>query len=175
MTQAGKRMSSDNGRPQMPTQDIKRDEMPIVPGIRRDFGSGFVSGETTLRYRAVPTKQANRQLAEPWRILLIPTDTDQPTIALLVWGDARIGRDKSADIDLSPYGGSAKGVSRCHALLRPTRSALFLIDLESTNGTQLNSVPVGPGMALKLKTKDIIAFGDLQFTIDILDRPTTGE
>ena len=56
--------------------------------------------------------------------------------------------------DLSPYQGRERGVSRRHAMLRATEDAIGIIDLGSTNGTQLN------GKSLRAETLYTIAEGD---------------
>jgi two-component system NtrC family sensor kinase len=56
--------------------------------------------------------------------------------------------------DLSPYQGREHGVSRRHAMLRATEDAIGIIDLGSTNGTQLN------GKLLRAETLYTIAEGD---------------
>lgn len=50
-----------------------------------------------------------------------------------------LGRGSEAsqtpDLDLDPYGALEKGISQRHALLRPTGHNLYLLDLNSANGT----------------------------------------
>jgi hypothetical protein len=75
------------------------------------------------------------------------------------------GLPEGPDLDLGPYSAESKGVSRRHALLRPTWNHLFLIDLESTNGTRINSIWVTAGMAKDVRKGDIISLGKLSFTI----------
>jgi predicted component of type VI protein secretion system len=87
-------------------------------------------------------------------------------------GDVVLGRGGDADIDLTPYDAERLGVSRSHAMLRPTASSLFLLDLESTNGTQHNTMPLGPGSARRLEHNDGVALGQLSFVIKIVSGPT---
>lgn len=84
-----------------------------------------------------------------------------------VLGVARPGQE-APDFDLCPYQCSGKGVSRRHAMLRPSRNHLFIIDLQSTNGTHVNALPVGTGMAHKLSNNDTISLGALTFSVKIL-------
>ena len=153
-----------------PTVDVTLDTEALIPAIRQDYGVGLGMGPT-LQFRPVPAPEGQRELPSAWRILLVPTDVKQPTIALYVWGDTVIGRGPEVDIDLTAYGGEEKGVSRRHARFRPSWSALYLMDLKSTNGTQLNGILVGPGRAAKLSHDDMLAFGSLHFTLHILTRP----
>src|SRR5688572_9076051 len=64
-------------------------------------------------------------------------------LAVQLAGRLTIGRQEldtsnQVDIDLAPYGGRVKGVSRHHAALYRTCHTLSLVDLKSTNGTYLN-------------------------------------
>lgn len=158
------------GRDPKKTFVMDGDDKKLIPDVRRDFGSGRAIGRT-LQFRTVP-EGAVQERESSWRITLTPTDVKQPTIALVVCDDAVVGRGRTADVDLAYYGGHKDGVSRQHARLRPTKTGLYLIDLESSNGTQLNGVPVGPGMARKLSEDDAIAFGNLHFTVAFLPLDT---
>ncbi len=64
-----------------------------------------------------------------------------------------IGRDKKADIYLAD-----DKVSRNHALVEREGALCFLTDLNSTNGTGLNGVPISD--KVELKPDDIIVVGD---------------
>ena len=90
-------------------------------------------------------------------------------------GDMVIGRGaggpKSPDLDLDTYGAVEHGVSRRHALLRPTRNRLYIIDLDSTNGTMLNAAPLGGGVARSLQDNDSLTLGNFTFTLKIIDGP----
>jgi len=63
------------------------------------------------------------------------------------------------------------GVSRRHALLRPTESKLYLIDLGSTNGTWINGHSIGVNIPYSLSNGDVVRLGWLEFTIHILNHP----
>jgi serine/threonine protein kinase len=60
------------------------------------------------------------------------------------------------DVDLGPHGGGQAGVSRRHARLLYGSEGWMLEDLQSTNGTFLNSVPVQPGQPVRISTGDIM-------------------
>ena len=75
-----------------------------------------------------------------------------------------IGRahdDFEPDLDLEEDEGGNKGVSRQHAKIKWTRSGLVLIDLDSTNGTLLNTYRIPPRQPYPLQNGDEIRFGDL--------------
>ena len=83
---------------------------------------------------------------------------------------AVIGGD-SDKIDLSPFNAEYEGVSRYHATLRPSTSALYLIDQGSTNGTTVNGKKIGKKSPQALFNGDVISFGKLEFDIRILGKP----
>lgn len=76
----------------------------------------------------------------------------------------RVGRadpETTPELDLSPYDGAEKGVSRLHAIIRAVKTGIVLIDLDSTNGTMLNAFRLPPHRPYPLKTGDELRFGDL--------------
>jgi hypothetical protein len=133
-------------------------------------------------YRVVPKELAavrERHGLEMWvwRVELHGLGRSEPTLGLDILGPIILGRitaaDPTVDVDFTPYGAIDKGVSREHALIRPSEQRLYLIDLSSTNGTKLNELPVGPGMAIVLQDHDMVSLGQLTFEIRILNRPST--
>ena len=60
------------------------------------------------------------------------------------FGRAALGQAVIPDFDLTPYDGLAKGVSRIHALIVTTDKEIFLRDLSSINGTQINGIRLSP-------------------------------
>jgi len=154
----------------------------LNPEYRRTIivpGSGSFGLDTSLAdisYITVPEIPAARRKQIPWRIILrFGTPSPRVAVGLDVGADIVFGRGSegpnSPDIDLSELDALKLGVSRRHALLRPTPNKLFLIDLDSTNGTMLNAVPVGRGMAQALRSGDAISLGGLNFTIEIVREP----
>jgi pSer/pThr/pTyr-binding forkhead associated (FHA) protein len=154
----------------------------LNPEYRRTIvvpGSGSFGLDTSLAdisYIAVPEIPAARRKQTSWRIILrFGTPSPRVAVGLDVGADIVFGRGSegpnSPDIDLSELDALKFGVSRRHALLRPTPNKLFLIDLDSTNGTMLNAVPVGRGMAQALRSGDAISLGGLNFTVEIVREP----
>jgi hypothetical protein len=72
------------------------------------------------------------------------------------------------DVDLNPFGGREKGVSRVHAALRSDQKSIMLIDLGSTNGTRLNGRVVAAHQAARVENGDEIRLGKLLLTINFL-------
>ncbi len=114
-----------------------------------------------------------------WRIELHGLPGDAPPLGLDICGDVILGRgtgNSGPDLDLDAYyGASAMGVSRRHALLRPSERRLFLIDLESKNGTRCNTIRLGPGNAHALQPNDTVALGKFTFQVKIVDSPAGEE
>jgi hypothetical protein len=110
-----------------------------------------------------------------WRIALYPEDSKQPAMGLDIRGDTVLGRGgdpaSMPDIDLTPLGAATLGVSRAHALLRPSRNRLYLIDLQSTNGTHCNGILLGSGTVHVLAHNDTISLGTLAFQVKIIEWP----
>ncbi|MCC6905119.1 MAG: FHA domain-containing protein [Anaerolineae bacterium] len=110
-----------------------------------------------------------------WRIELHYLAPGEPPLGLDILGDTVLGRStggpSAPDLDLDRYGARDRGVSRRHALLRPTMNRLYLIDRGSTNGTIHNAVPLGKGITHALEDGDTVAFGQMTFTVRLIDGP----
>jgi pSer/pThr/pTyr-binding forkhead associated (FHA) protein len=106
--------------------------------------------------------------------VLINLVTRQDPLTLEVWEEVTIGRRVGApqvDVDLSQHNGLELGVSRVHASLRPTKEALLLYDMGSTNGTYSNNVKATTENPLKIKDNDILSFGALKFLVKVVRFP----
>jgi FHA domain-containing protein len=77
--------------------------------------------------------------------------------------------DKDAGIDLTPFMGQLKGVSRVHAVLHRTASALTIVDMKSTNGTFINGKKLLPERAYALQNDDQITLGRLVLIFRLLE------
>jgi CheY-like chemotaxis protein len=69
------------------------------------------------------------------------------------------------EIDLTPYGGLNRGVSRRHAVLVATGDRLEIIDLKSTNGTFINGQRLQPFKPYRLRHTDEITLGDVRIDL----------
>ena len=67
--------------------------------------------------------------------------------------------------DLTRYGGHDRGVSRTHALLRFTDGTITITDLNSSNGTFVNTSKLTPNQPHDLRDKDEIMLGSLSMTV----------
>lgn len=126
-------------------------------------------------YRVLPhtlrDEAARNPLLRRWRIELYGLGPNVGPVGLDICGDVVLGRggqsNDGPDFDLTPYKAGEQGVSRRHAMLRPSASKLYLIDMQSTNGTRCNSVLVSGARALA--HNDTISLGNLTFQIKIID------
>jgi hypothetical protein len=127
-----------------------------------------------VRLPTVSARKRDGATDTTWKIVLFSSDPTHKPLGLEIYDDSFIGRAAAGitpDLDLTEYDGEKTGVSRQHALLRPTASSLFLIDLGSTNGTSRNGKKLNAGVGQKLKDKDTITFGTLHFSIRIISGP----
>jgi pSer/pThr/pTyr-binding forkhead associated (FHA) protein len=100
----------------------------------------------------------------PGQIALAPEGADA-SIILAGKFEYILGRESQSqsppDVDLNPYGGRERGVSRRHASLRVDGKQLLLMDLGSANGTKLNGEPVLAQEPVRLLDGDEIRLGKL--------------
>jgi hypothetical protein len=124
----------------------------------------------------LPT-DATKHTAYRWCVELMGLEESLSSIRIEIVGDVVLGVKRSAgkqpDLDLSPYGAHVHGVSGEHAVIRPSQSRLYLIDLQSKNGTRLNSVPIGAAAAKMLQDGDVISLGALSFIVKIIASPAS--
>ena len=68
-------------------------------------------------------------------------------------------------LDLAPYMAIEYGVSRHHAALIPGEDALYVVDLDSTNGTWINGKYLEPGQRYMLTPGDRLELGLIRFEV----------
>lgn len=69
------------------------------------------------------------------------------------------------DVDLTPFGGTSSGVSRRHASLRFQNGVWNLTDLNSTNGTFINTTRLAPNVPTPLPQHAVLRFGGINATL----------
>jgi pSer/pThr/pTyr-binding forkhead associated (FHA) protein len=67
------------------------------------------------------------------------------------------------DIDLTPHGGEAGGVSRRHALIQEQNGQWMLTDLDSTNYTRIDGNRLAPDTPTPLRGGSRVQFGRVEF------------
>src|SRR5262245_16777730 len=85
------------------------------------------------------------------------SEAGRPDQIVAVRDTMTIGRDGDNDIVLE-----SASVSRCHAVLVRSAIEVLLIDLESTNGTLVNGVPIQPDVPAHLSDGDELQFGQVK-------------
>jgi signal transduction histidine kinase len=127
-----------------------------------------------IKYRRVPhaLNTAETRKRAVWRIRLSLASDPTRELALEINDEIVLGRDTGDGkvVDLTSFDAVNHGVSREHALLRPTPTNLFLLDQNSTNGTFRNgrALDLSP---TRLLNDDVITLGRLQLVLHIDDRP----
>jgi hypothetical protein len=173
------RAIQDQKESQSTRQLTKQSKIQVAVGL----AFGLPIGDTSI-YIPLPKELAEKVAAKEvsideiprWRIELHDLGSLKEPLGFDILGDTVLGRhipksDSTPDMDFSQFDTGDKGVSRRHALLRPTRNNLYLLDLGSTNGTQRNAFPLGPGHAQALHHDDVISLGRLTFTVKIIAKP----
>lgn len=77
-------------------------------------------------------------------------------------GRAIEGQPIIPDLDLTPYNGYEKGVSRLHVSIRIDGNRVTVTDLGSANGTRLNGVKLTPNQPQAVVHGDLLTLGKLQ-------------
>lgn len=113
-----------------------------------------------------PLPAAEWESASQPRDLTFVIPSSRRRFTLKLDKEIRVGRaDPKSEIvpelDLSEDDGVEMGVSRFHATIRASNDHVVLIDLESTNGTVLNSYRLMAKQPYPLQSGDEIRFGDL--------------
>jgi pSer/pThr/pTyr-binding forkhead associated (FHA) protein len=130
-----------------------------------------------VSYHPVPSSYATIENAPVWRVLLkFGKRPRRVVVGLDICGDTVLGRGSggsvSPDIDLTHLDALERGVSRIHALMRPTPNALYLIDLNSTNGTFINAIQLRRETPNQVRNRDEIAFAMLTCVVEIVLSPS---
>jgi hypothetical protein len=124
------------------------------------------AADDTDRVRLVP-RQPDPQA---WRLILTTTGKKSSTIGLDVREMLTVGRadpdgERQPDLDLTPHLAIEHGVSRLHAALLPASDGLYIVDMESTNGTWINGNYLVPGERYALNIGDRLELGLLRLMI----------
>ena len=128
--------------------------------------------EEGVEYLRVPsTVRRSGKFVGVWRIQL---QNKAKTLGLVISDDVFVGRMAGGlipDVDLTRFAPESLGVSRQHALLRPTETDLFMVDLDSTNGTFNNGVRISAETSVKLSDGDTVSFGRVHFKVRFITQP----
>lgn len=151
-------------------------------GDSQEPGTTRFSAETTqdavvfeadVVYKPAPHTDAGPD-RPAWRVRFELASDPSIVFGLDINGEIVLGRGLPSApdyIDLGEYEASQMGVSRRHAMLRPTGNKLYVIDLGSTNGTYRNGHSIGVKTPYGLNNGDTLTLGRLQFVVRIIKRP----
>ncbi len=157
--------------PETPT--AQPPDRPVQPAAERKKKTG----ELKPLPKAEVQEKADTSAAEdiqPWQIMFQLMDATAKVLGTEVHRAMVVGRtDPTAtnvqvDLDLADYEGAEHGVSRQHAILLPSAEGLWIVDLDSTNGTWINGLYLQPGMKYRLRTSDRVEFGTLELMIRVI-------
>jgi pSer/pThr/pTyr-binding forkhead associated (FHA) protein len=98
--------------------------------------------------------------------------SDGHSLVLPHVGEVLVGRADpvsgiTPDLDLTPHGGEAAGVSRRHAVLQPANDGWQVVDLDSTNATRVNGQRVVPHTPTPVQPGDTLRFGRIEMTFQV--------
>jgi pSer/pThr/pTyr-binding forkhead associated (FHA) protein len=86
----------------------------------------------------------------------------------IIIGRADVTSHLQPDVDLTPFGGGEKGVSRVHAAIDRAGESLTIVDFGSRNGTYLNGQRLIPHEPYLLHDGDEMRLGELTVQIGFL-------
>ena len=104
-------------------------------------------------------------------VVILQVENDETPILVQMRREVILGRvtetedDERTYINLLPYGADEAGVSRRHARLLREDQAVYVMDLNSTNGTHVNGDPLQPGVEKRLRDGDELLLGRLKLYI----------
>lgn len=109
-------------------------------------------------------------VAPPWRLLLQIGSENRTTLGVSVQDQMLVGREdvkkrQIPAIDLAPFDGAHSGVSRRHAIISHRDGALYIDDLDSTNGTRINGYQLKSETTYRLRDGDELEFGRLRVVL----------
>jgi hypothetical protein len=142
---------------------------------------GFHARSEDVTYRPLPYEPEEDDellIKEPWRLMLeFYVEDRRMLMGIDLYGDVILGRGHSRPgriiIDLEACEAQKLGVSREHTMLRPTPTNLFVIDQGSTNGTTVDGVRSGVGVAMALKDEVLLGLGNMILMVHIQGMPKT--
>ncbi|MBI5671457.1 MAG: FHA domain-containing protein [Chloroflexi bacterium] len=136
------------------------------------LGDLFVAKDEIV-YQSVP--HADFAGRPAWRVRFEPTFSSNHTVGLDINGEVILGRNMDGPEYVTLFSAEESeklGVSRRHALLRPTDTKLYIVDLNSTNGTWINGHSIGVNTPYALTNGDRLVLGRMECIVNIVKRPT---
>lgn len=147
--------------------DIRKVTTELSNEILREY----LESHPEVVYQPFPHDSGNHPT---WQLRFDLTNNSQIQGGIELNDEVLLGRDQQVPGFIELFQAAdpdQHGISRRHALLRPTESKLYLIDLGSTNGTWINGHSIGVNMPYSLSNGDVVRLGRLEFSIYILNHP----
>lgn len=112
-------------------------------------------------------EQIRGDVLGPDSVLILQVEQHDSPIMVQIRQDLILGRvtqtgDLTTYINLTPFGADEAGVSRRHARLLRDGNAVYLMDLNSTNGTRVNGEALAAGVEKRLHDGDELLLGRLK-------------
>lgn len=133
--------------------------MPVDSAQLGGLATGRLSSSGPLPYLDAEDAIVSLHVIRGGQILPLPGSGD------FIIGRVSEGQSILPDIDLEPFEGFEAGVSRLHVQLHIGDDGINIMDLGSSNGTQLNNNPLLPQKKHPLKHKDLIRLGRLSLQV----------
>lgn len=89
----------------------------------------------------------------------------------MVVGRGGAGEGEAPDLDFTPFDAATLGMSRNHAVFTYREDALYVEDLNSTNGTRINGFTIPPERSFRLRNGDELEFGSLRVSVRVMRVP----
>ncbi len=112
-----------------------------------------------------------------WKLRLELSRDPAVTFDLTIDREIAVGRDEADGVTaLFPtVDAEGLGMSRKHAAFRPTATVLYLLDLGSTNGTRINTRPLGVNVPYPVMNGDMVSIGRLEFIVRVVQMPRASD
>lgn len=141
-------------------QPVSPAPQPIAPPVS--------SAPQPVPRAPLPTVAAVRAMLAPARLVFDTGDViTLPNTAQAVIGRADAVSNYAPDIDLTNHGALGGGVGRRHARLLLQQGHIAIEDLDSTNGTLLNTVRLQPRQPQALQDGDTVQLGSVRMRFQI--------
>ncbi len=163
-TQAVLSKASEVNRKQQDIQTLERERDRITAMLDRARADLQQLNQHLLMMTQTPTAAEFALIFDGGQRVALPT---APAELLLGCPDPGI----FPDIDLTPFGGTTRGVSRRHALLRFNGGTWTITDLNTTNGTFVNGARLSPNVPTPLYDQAKLRLGGVDATFVMQKQP----
>ncbi len=138
-------------------------------------GSLLVTDGATRRFEGIvqapePRERFMGKVISDAEAIVLVFDSDQLTLKIpdvVTIGRINAGNDDVPDVDLTPYGAADQGVSRKHIKIIRKDVLFFVVDLGSTNGTDLNGKRLLPHTERMLRSDDELRLGRFKVKVKL--------